>query len=648
MGYSGAVPAVPQKPESKSVESTQELKLSDLVIAPPLPGTPPEPGTPTSAGTSPRTSPPPPPSIPTARRTPSSSVTTARQDRLRRPWRRLALAYTTTLMVASSYLWLAFKRRFMSVDRQELVTEQTHRRNARRVERAVVELQGLFIKVGQLISIMANFLPAAFRSELEGLQDQVPPRPYEDIEVRLREEFGGLGPDDVFAAFDRTPIASASIGQVHVARLKDGSEVAVKVQYPDIEEIVRTDLRALQRIFGLLGRFMPEWGFGTIYREIREMIMAELDYRKEAEAVRKIGANFQRRDDVLFPDVIAEHSTGRVLTTRWMAGIKAADLAGIGAAGIDRKKAARLVVDAYCQQIFVDGLYHADPHPGNLLLRAGTGAAGPTLVFLDFGATAEVSPGMRKGMVTFIQGAMTKDSARIVAGMKEMGFISRRADPEVFDRVVEYFHDRVRSQLRVDGFSLKDISFESHAKLDSLLDLRTLNVSLADISEAFHVPKEWVLLERTLLLLLGVCTTLDPEMNPIDAIGPYVEKFMLGEKKEVKEAFVEAAREAAFSALSLPSELGRFLGLANRAALSVRVGGLDEGVRALYAVFQQMLWAGLGVSAAVLAVVFDGRGQGTARTVAIVGACLCGFMLLGALLRGRRLVRSRRPGPQHR
>jgi ubiquinone biosynthesis protein len=478
----------------------------------------------------------------------------------------------------------------------------------------------------------------------------VPPRPYEDIEARLREEFGGRDPDQVFAAFERTPIASASIGQVHVARLHDGSEVAVKVQYPDIEEIVRTDLRAMQRIFGVLGRFMPEWGFSTIYREVREMILTELDYRKEAEAVRRISANFKNnfkdRSDVSFPEVIAAHSTARVITTRFMHGTKASDLEGLRAAGVDRKKAAHLAVEAYCQQIFIDGVYHADPHPGNLLLRPGAPGKGPTLVFLDFGATAEVSPQMRKGMVAFIQGAMTKDTARIVAAMKDMGFISRRADPEVFDRVVEYFHDRFRSHLRVEGFSLKDISFESQAKLDSLLDLRELNVSLGDLRDAFHVPKEWVLLERTLLLLLGVCTTLDPEMNPIDAISPYVERFVLGEKKEVKEAFVEAAREAAFSALSLPAELGRFLALANRAELGVRVGGLDDGVSALYTVFQQLLWAGLGGTATVLAVVFDGRGQGGARSLAVTAALACGLFLFGALWRGRRILRARqrRPG----
>jgi ubiquinone biosynthesis protein len=638
MGYPPGVSAAPDK-QSQKPERTEELKLEDLVTVPPVPKGAGAPGPGSGRGAA--SGPPRPPPTPIARRTPPGAPIVRGQAHP--PWRRLMRAYTTTLQVVISYSWLFFRRRFLNPEHAEALTEEVHRQNARRVERAIAELQGLFIKVGQLISIMANFLPAAFRSELEGLQDQVPPRPYEDIEVRFREEFGGRGPDEVFAQFSRTPIASASIGQVHVARLHDGRDVAVKVQYPDIEEIVRTDLRALHRIFGLLGRLMPEWGFATIYREVREMILTELDYCKEAEAVARISANFSERDDVLFPEVIPAHSTSRVITTTWMTGTKASDLAGLEAAGIDRRKAARLAVDAYCQQIFVDGVYHADPHPGNLLLRAGaTPQQGPTLIFLDFGATAVVSPAMRKGMVSFIQGAMTKDTGRIVAGMKEMGFISRRADPEVFDRVVEYFHDRFRSQLRVDGFSLKDIRFESSAKLDSLLDLRALNVSLADLSEAFHVPKEWVLLERTLLLLLGVCTTLDPEMNPVDAIGPYVERFLLGEKKEVKEAFLEAAREAAFSALSLPSELGRFLGIANRAELGVRVGGLDENVRALYAVFQQLLWAGLGATGIVLATVFDGRGQGELRTLALAAAGISGLLLAGALWRGRRLTRPRR------
>ncbi len=535
-----------------------------------------------------------------------------------------------------SYLALAVSRRFRSAESTARATLQKHQRNARRIEDAIIRLRGLFIKVGQLISIMANFLPDAFRAELRRLQDQVPPRPYKDIEARIREEFGGRAPNDIFAEFSPEPMASASIGQVHIARLPTGERVAVKVQYPDIEEIVGTDLRALKRIFGVLRWFMPDYGFDTIYGEIREMVLAELDFRSEAAAIQRITANFQGRANVRFPRVMPEYSTARVLTTEWMHGVKVGDVDGLAAAHIDRPKAARICVEAYCQQIFVDGLYHADPHPGNLLLQAPAEPGGtPTIVFLDFGATARVSETMRRGMVMFVQGAITRDSTRIVTAMKEMGFISRRANPEVFDRVVHYFHDKMRAQISIEGFSLKDLKFEPQSGLASLLDLRDLNVSLADLRDAFHIPKEWILLERTLLLLLGVCTTLDPEMNPSAVIEPYLERFLLGEKKQWSEAVVESSREMALAALSLPGELQRFMDRALRGQLELRLKNVDDNARMLYFAGQQILWGMLGATATVLAVVFDGRQQPRAMTAAVVGAVLSGLLLFFSWVGGR-------------
>ena len=320
----------------------------------------------------------------------------------------------------------------------------------------------------------------------------MPPRPYRDIEARLREEFGGRRPTELFAEFSPEPVASASIGQVHRARLHSGEQVAVKVQYPDIEDMVRIDLHALRRIFNVLRWFMPDYGFDTIYREIREMVLAELDFRREANAIEKIAANFAARDtqNVRFPRVIAECSTGRVLTTEWMEGTKVAQIEQLDSQKIDRRAAARACVEAYCEQIFIDGMYHADPHPGNLLVApAAAPGAPPTIVFLDFGAIATVSEGMRRGMMSFLQGAMTRDTMRIVSAMKEMGFISRRADPEVFDRVVQYFHDKLRGQVSLQGFSLKDIKFEADKTLTSLLDLRDLNVSLADLQGRVPHPQ---------------------------------------------------------------------------------------------------------------------------------------------------------------
>ena len=246
---------------------------------------------------------------------------------------------------------------------------------------------------------------------------------------------------------------------MHVARLHSGEKVAVKIQYPGIETIVATDLRALKRIFKVAGWLLPDWGWNVIYSEIQGMVLAELDYRQEAEAIATIAANFAGRADVLIPRVVAECSTARVLTTQWMDGVKVGDFAGIAAAGIDRAKAARLCIEAYCKQIFVDGVYHADPHPGNLLLVASADkTSGPTLVFLDFGATARISPGMRKGIVSFLQGAVTRDVGRIVSAMKEMGFISRHADHEVFDRVIQHFYERFRSQMRFQQFSTGSLS----------------------------------------------------------------------------------------------------------------------------------------------------------------------------------------------
>jgi predicted unusual protein kinase regulating ubiquinone biosynthesis (AarF/ABC1/UbiB family) len=219
--------------------------------------------------------------------------------------------------------------------------------------------------------------------------------------------------------------------------------------------------------------------------------------------------------------------------------------------------------------------------------------------------------------------------------MKEMGFLSRRADPEVFDRIVQYFHEKMRAQMSVQGFSLKDLSFDSEKSLTSLLDLRDLNVSLADLKDAFKIPKEWILLERTLLLLLGVCTTLDPEMNPTDVIQPYLERFLLGEKKQWSELVVDASREMALSALSLPGELQRFMDRAARGELEFRVRNLDENARVLYSVGQQLLWGMLGAVSAVLAVVFDGRGQHTARLGAEILAGVFVVFLFFAWLGGR-------------
>lgn len=559
-----------------------------------------------------------------------------------RAW-RFVKAYWVTFVVVASYLLLRLELKLRSPAAAERLIARRHRRNARRIQRAILSLQGMFIKVGQLISIMTNFLPPEFRHELESLQDRVPPRPYADIERRIREEFGGRGPAELFAEFSPRPIAAASIGQVHVARLHSGEKVAVKVQYPDIDAIARMDLRTLRRIFGIVSWFVPYQGLEGVYREIRAMILEELDFCAEAENVRRIAANFRGRTDVLFPTVVEELTTARVLTTRWEDGTKIGDLDQLDAGRFDRKELARLVVESYCQQIFVDGLYHADPHPGNLLVRGrADDPSRPCIVFLDFGAVARISPKMRHGMIEFLQGAIHRDTPRIVRAMKEMGFIARGADPRTFDRVIEYFHQRFQEEIQLDSFNLRDVKFDPQKGLENLADLRRMEISLRDLSASFHVPKDWILLERTVLLLMGLCTALDPEMNPMSVIRPYLERFVLGPDQDWSKFVVDTTRDLAMSAVALPGEIRRFVSAAERGDLEIRFRNIDEATRLLYTLGHQLIYALVGVTAAALAVVFEGRGQADAAETAWWVSAGAGSLLVGSMWLSRNRLKRRR------
>jgi predicted unusual protein kinase regulating ubiquinone biosynthesis (AarF/ABC1/UbiB family) len=549
-------------------------------------------------------------------------------------------AYWTTWRVILSYLWLKFRARWHSEAWVIHNLRQMHLRNARRIEATIIELQGLFIKVGQLISIMTNFLPEEFRHELEGLQDAVPPRPYKDIEERVVEELG-KSPDELFVAFERRPIASASIGQVHLARLPDGSKVAVKVQYPDIEEVVRRDLNTLRRIFRIVEWFIPYQGLDELYREIRAIVMEELDYRAEANNANRIAANFTGRTDVAFPRVVSELSTSRVLVTHFETGVKITDHAATKKAGLDRGQLARQVVEIYCQQIFTDGVYHADPHPGNLLVRPSLDGGPPTIVFLDFGAIAEIPGSVRAGIVELIQGALTRDTHRIVGAMRQMGFVARGANEHMFEQVIEYFHEKFQENISLDSLNLKDIKFDPQKGLESVADLRKMDISIRELSENFHVPKEIIVLERTLLLLMGLCTELDPTLNPMTVIRPYLERFVLGEEGDWSQLLVETSKDLVMSVTALPAEIRKLLRAAHAGEIQLKFKNIDAPAQLMYRLGHQVIFAGVGIAGAAVAVILEGRGEDDRALWGWWTARVAGVLLVWSWWSSRNLLRKR-------
>jgi ubiquinone biosynthesis protein len=557
------------------------------------------------------------------------TLSPAGEKRAARPRRvqsyRFIRAYWTTFQVIFSYLFTGLGRRLFGESWYVGRIEDVHRKNAQRVESTILALEGLFIKVGQALSIMANFLPEQFRTGLEGLQDQVPPRPFEDIERRILADLG-RPVDEVFDRFDRRPLASASLGQVHEAYLKDGTRVAVKVQHRDIDEITRLDLGTIRRIMMIIQTFVPVRGLDAYYHQIRQMITEELDFQREAANIERLAKNFENDPKVVFPRVIPEVSTRHVLTTTFVEGVKVGDTPAIEAIGVDRKELARRIVRTYCQMIFVDGAYHADPHPGNMLARADG-----SLVLLDFGAVAELSQAMREGIPEFLEGVIRRDTNRLIRALKKMGFLARTDEGEVSEKVIEYFHRRFQEEVRLDSFNLKDIKIDPERGFENLLDLRRMNIGLRELSGAFHVPRDWVLLERTLLLLTGVCTQLDPEMSPMEVVGPYLQEFVLG-TRDWKQIALEAAKDMALSAVTLPEDMRKYLTRAVRGELEVRVRGLSDGARLVYAAVRQLVYAGAGISASLAALVLHVHHEDRLAVVTLYVAAGFGALFLLSVL----------------
>ena len=542
--------------------------------------------------------------------------------------------YATTARVLISYAGTRGLRPFISRDDYNARLIARHRANARRIRDAIIRAGGLFIKVGQLISILSNFLPPEFRNELEGLQDRLPPRPYDEIAARIRAELG-RSPDEVFAEFDPTPVATASLAQVHVARLSDGKKVAVKVQHDHIEEVARDDLVAVRRIIALVQRVTGLRGLEAYHPEISQMIAEELDFSREAANLETIASQFADDSGVRCPAVIAELCTRRLLVTTFMEGTKVTDFAGLAARGFDRRAVAERVVTAYCRMIFVNGVYHADPHPGNIFV-ANDGA----IVFVDFGAVGVLAPHMREGIPAFFEGVVRRDARQITEAIRTMGFVAR--DPksaDVAQRVIDYFQRRFLAEMANTSWGLGSLQVDLRSRLETLADLRRLDVSFRQLTTTFQVPKDWVLLERTLLLLIGLCTELDPTWNPLTVIQPYLEKVVFADDRDWGSLLATALKDMARAAATLPDQITRVLDRTNNGELQVHVPEIASAARLLYAGAHQLIFSIVGTAAGVLAYQSYERD----RTVAALLLSLLALAALAALVSSIRRNRGERP-----
>jgi predicted unusual protein kinase regulating ubiquinone biosynthesis (AarF/ABC1/UbiB family) len=262
-------------------------------------------------------------------------------------------------------------------------------------------------------------------------------------------------------------------------------------------------------------------------------------------------------------------------------------------------------------------------------------------VFLDFGAVATIPSNVRAGIAELIQGALVRDTRRIVGAMKQMGFVARGANEQMFEQVIEYFHDKFQENVSLDSLNLKDIKFDPQKGLESVADLRKMDISLRELSQSFHVPKEIIVLERTLLLLMGLCTELDPTLNPMTVIRPYLERFVLGEEGDWSQLLVETSKDLVMSVTALPAEVRKFMRAAHAGELQIRFKNLEASSQLMYRLGHQFIFAGVGIAGAAIAVVLEGRGDDYRATWGWWTARVAGVMLVWSWWTSRRLLSRR-------
>ncbi|GLJ61638.1 ABC transporter [Microbacterium barkeri] len=447
-------------------------------------------------------------------------------------------------------------------------------RFARRFHALAVELGGLMIKVGQFMSSRLDVLPPEITSELEGLQDEVPPVAFADVRALAEAELG-IPLDRAFAAVDETPIAAASLGQAHRARpaAADAAEtgihgVVLKVQRPGIDAVVDTDLAALRRVAGWLRRVRvvrERVDMPALIEEFAQTCREEIDYLHEAAASERFAEDLAGDARVAVPAVLWERTTRRVLALEDVTAIKITDADGLRAAGIDPAEVAPVFASVMFDQLFVHGYFHADPHPGNIFVTP-TGGGSWRLTFIDFGMMGEVPPSTRAGLRKALIAAAARDGRGLVDAIRSVGALLPSADVAELERALAALFARFGGM----GFAeLREVDPR---------EFRDFAAEFGDLARAmpFQLPENFLLVVRAMSLTSGVCSALDPRFNLWDSVEPYAAQLLRDEGGNVVQDVAKEALDAAGLALRLPKRLDGLIGRIEDGSVEVSTPRLDR------------------------------------------------------------------------
>ena len=499
---------------------------------------------------------------------------------------RFVKGVTLFLRVLLSYKLLGVRNTFASPRRKQERLKRLHAKNAALLRERMIEMRGVLIKIGQFLSSRVDLLPEEYTSELSKLQDQVPPAPFADIVKRVTEELGPM--DEVFSSFHEEPIASASIGQVHRACLRDGDCIVVKVQYPGIEEVISADIRTLRFVIRILRLLYRHINLDVIYSEFSRVVYEELDYMQEGKNAETFSRNFAQNPKIKIPIVYWPFTTSKVLALEYLDGIKITDFDEIDRQGIDRKEVGKILAEAYAQMFFSDGLFHGDPHPGNIFIRPG-----PEVVLVDFGMVDRISTPKKEGLRRAFTAIMERDALGMVRAMVDMGFIPLTKDIQPLVHFVDRIFQKYRD-ISPGEFKAMDIDEIGNDIMEAL-----------QLSPSIQIPNDFILFGRVVGMLNGLGSRLDPDTNIIEIATPFAKRFIKAEEYTAQGLLLQAGL-AGRAVLNLPKLLTDFLVTTARGETRVEIASQDivHELRNIYRIGKGLLFAmltvGLGAGALVL------------------------------------------------
>ncbi|GAP07254.1 MAG TPA: AarF/ABC1/UbiB kinase family protein [Anaerolinea thermolimosa] len=452
-----------------------------------------------------------------------------------------------------------------------------------------IQMGGVMIKVGQFLSARLDVLPREITDELVNLQDEVRPERFEDIRRVIEEEFGEAL-ESRFEWFNPEPLAAASIGQVHHARLRaeEGvpcTGVVVKVQRPGIDQIVAVDLAALR----VVGRWI-QWyepvrkraHVPALLEEFSHSLYEEMDYLLEGKHAETFAENFAGDAGVCVPRVIWSHTTRRVLTLEDVRAIKITDYAAIETAGLNRKEVAERLFATYLKQIFEDRFFHADPHPGNLFVSPPSQETGEPwkLIFVDFGMVGHLTETTLSGLREALIAIGTQDAGRLVRAYQQLHILLPGADLELIEKASAEAFSRFwgRTAPELTGMAREEI-------LDFAREFRDVLYEMP-----FQVPENFILLGRCVSILSGICSGLDPDFNIWEQITPYTQKLVENDRGNGLRFLTTEVTDTLRILIGLPRRSDALLNRIEQGKLTVQTPELKEDIRRVEKSIRRLSW----------------------------------------------------------